>query len=211
MENNAKIVRQPMVRIDLKKKLKLILFIVVVLLIVGGVFMLVTKKDEIFDQKQSTDWQVFMNDVQRIEFKYPPEFSRIETNDEILIAAFKDELNKKGKKISDPDITLRVIPIEPEKSYETILINDVILFSGEHPKSINEFVTKKIGENTIYYIIRERLKEKLSVNYYLVGKNKIIVFGVIFSPVDWNSPNYNFEKDPLNLRFQQIFSTFKFF
>lgn len=159
----------------------------------------------------TSNWKKYTNSKYGIQFKYPPTFSLINIVDGKSIAAFTDKSNAKQRLSTLPDISLRIIPIVSGGDYKNKLIEDVVFAgSGLHPKSFSEFSSKIIGGNTVYYIKTGLSEGILSLNYYLVDKNNIVVFALISSPVDWTNPNFNFENDSLNQNLQQILSSVKF-
>jgi hypothetical protein len=160
---------------------------------------------------QTAGWQTYTNSDHSLEFKYPPNFSPINVNDNKLMAAFMDKSNTKQRLSTSPDISLRTFSITPQGDYKGELIKDVVFAgSGLHPKSFTEFSSKTIGNNTVYYIETGLFEGVLSLNYYLVYKNQVAAFTTVSSPVDWTNPSFKPENDPLSQSLFQILSTFRF-
>ena len=159
----------------------------------------------------TANWKTYTNTDHNLEFKYPPNFSPINANDNKLIVAFIDKSNTKQRLSTSPDVSLRTFSIIPGEDYKNELIKDVVFAaSGLHPKSFAEFSSKTMGNNTVYYIETGLFEGVLSLNYYLVDKNQVAAFAIVSSPVDWTNPSFKPENDPLNQSLFQILSTFRF-
>lgn len=157
----------------------------------------------------TASWKIYANAQYGIEFRYPLTF--LQVNNSKSIVAFTDTANKQQRLSTSPDISFRVISIAPADDYKATLIKDVVSSgSGSHPKSFAEFSLKTFGDKTVYFIKTGLLEGVLSINYYLVNKDKIFAFNLISGPVDWANPNFKPEEDRLNLELQQVLSTFKF-
>lgn len=128
-----------------------------------------------------------------------------------MIFALTDKSNTKERLSTLPDIFIRVLSLISEEDYKSVLVNDVVFEgSGAHPTSFEEFSTKKLGNNMVYYIKTGRFEGILSINYYIIRNNLIFSFVSMSSPIDWTNPNYKTEDDQLNKDLQQILSTFRF-
>lgn len=168
-------------------------------------------KSPIIQRDETTGWQTYTNNQYNFEFKYPKKFILNETTTENSILSLQDSSNTEERLSTLPDISLRASSIPEGKKFEDILISDVVFDgSGGNPKSIDEFSSKKLGNNTVYYIETGRFEGILSTNYYIVRNNLIFSFVSTSSPIDWTNPNYKTENDQLNKNLQQIFSTLKF-
>lgn len=156
-------------------------------------------------------WRTYESKQQGFSIKYPPELT-VQPVASSTTATGTLVVFKGGEQYKDFTIELSRIGTDKEGYVQKMITATIFDGSGEHPKSFDEFDSVAINNNTdnfFYYIRTGVFEGVLSLVYYYPTDRGIYAFNLVAHGVDWTSPEYDAEIDPIHLMLRQMLPTFK--